>query len=1129
MPSNIQINAQGVALRTDRAISLGNGNFFDLKDGTQVNLQGDLNQLTMTGRGGVDRLKLTGGTSDIDVTSGQAAFRADMQRHPNGQIDVKLDLDRADLRLGQLRHNGTTEQINLQGAALRNGHFQAEASISPEGQLGLQSLDLKGEISAQQAHFNSPEATLQARDMRATFHVTEQNGRGQSQRISLQDVDAKVDHLQLEGRRNEQVTLQNGSITDASFGMQGGNSSSIRVDVPQFSGTLSGHVTQQENGRQSDMSLNQATASGSLQVGQRGVTANVALQQIDTSVDNVGISQNGQRLDVNHASLQGQGDISLGPDGIRADASGRLRANLRDGEINLGRLGRLDLSQGSQADVQLDRAKIGAQGIEDLAARGTVQLGLDDGQIQIGNTGSLDIAANTRADIEVLSSTLGPNLQTGTIEARGRLQGGLDQGSLQIGNDATVDISGSRFDLDLQHIEKTEANALPSLRGDMTLETELQVGLSEALQTRLGADAVKDVNGRVALDLKDVALDPQGNVKIERADVSLQASIGTLSGKVQLDPQALNQPTSNAPSTTNAASETAPVAQLAPSQARIDQPLSIDPAAIAGRIHNGTVDVELPLQETGLENASKVLGVRTIDVAPNTKVIAQLHVEDGKIDYQKSTFKLSKPIEALGLVDVDLKINDEGKMMVGVLGRDINVTNWVLDREQIPRRISSFVDAASSFESSEPTSTKPINIQGTLDQAGEFASLGGLRFEAKGVSLAPGRLQIGDNDYIELDDSNRVNLKGSVDAMTISGQVEANQTYVDLGGSRLDLERGQVRFEAQVKTGLSDTAQLNAPTEINVQLSIPEGHVNELYHERSNGDRFHLQEGSIKDATLQLQHQMQVQNDGTVTMDTEPQIELSVGHFAGRLGNSQVTLHNTDGTPATLQIAGAEATGSLLANDEGVKTTLALSSLDASLQDLDMDVAGQRIVDLDGQLSGNGNLTIDPQSGFALDGQLALTGKVQDARIRMGNDVDLDLSAESQASFDLRTLGMGPNGLTLDADMSVNAGLDRGMIQVGERKPLRFSQGSNLQMNTTLKHDTLGPSMTLNGRLQAKLASGQNLGSIQTSVGTLDATLDDAIADIDLGDVTLRNDGSYQIKDPSIALRLDLSKLSLHQ
>lgn len=1126
MPSNVQIDARGVALRTDRAISLGNGNFFDLKEGTHVNLQGDLNNLTMTGRGGVDRLKLTGGASDIDVTSGQAAFRADMQRHPNGQIDVKLNMERADLRLGQLKHEGTREQIDLQGAALRNGHFQAEASISPEGQLGLKSLDLRGEISAQRADFRNQDAALQARDMRATFHIAEENGQGRSQHINLQDVDAKVDHLQLEGRRGEQVTLQNGSITDAAFGVQSNNSAALRVDVPQFSGTLSGRVTQEEGGRQGEITLDKATASGSLQVGQRGVAAKVSLQELDTSVNNVGISQGGQRLDVAHASLQGQGDINLGPEGLRADASGRLRTTLQDGEVNLGALGRLDLSRGTQADVQLDRAKIGPQGVEDLVASGTLQLGLDDGQISLGPTGSLDIAAGTRADVEVLSSTLGPQLPAGTIEARGRLQGGLDQGTLKLSEDATVDLTGSRFDLDLQHIEKTEADTLPSLRGNMTLETELEVGLSEALQTRLGADAIKDINGRVALDLKDVNINPQGHVNIEGAEVALDASIGSISGKVQLDPQALGLPGTSSPSE---ASNTPPVAQLASSQALIDQPLSIDPAAIAGRIHNGTVDVELPLQEAGIENATRILGVRTLDVAPDTKVIAKLHVEDGKIDYKKSSVRLSKPVEALGLIDMDLEINDEGKIMVGVLGRDINITSWVLDREQIPRRVSSFVDAASSFQSAQPTSTQPLDIQGTLDQAGEFASLGGLRFEAKGVSLAPGRLQIGDNDYIELDASNRVDLKGSAEAMSVSGQVDANQTYVDLGGSRLDLERGQVRFEAQIKTGLSAAGQLNAPTEMNVELSIPEGRVNELYHERDNGDRFHLQEGEIKDATLRLQHQLQVQNDGSIEMETAPQIDLSVGHFSGRLGSSQVTLHNPDGTPARLQIEGAEATGSLQANDQGVKTTLALSDLDASLQDLDLDVAGQSIVDLDGRLTGGGNLTIDPQTGFALDGAFALTGKVQDARIKMGNDVDLDLSAESQASFALRKLGMGPNGLALDADMSVDAGLDRGMLQVGERQPLRFAQGSNLQMSTTLKHDTLGPSMTLNGRLQAKLAPGQRLGSIQTSVGTLDATLDDASADINLGDVTLRPDGSYQIKDPSIALRLDLGKLSLHQ
>ncbi len=1131
LPNNLQIQAEGIALRTDRPISLGGGNLIDLKEGTRVDIRGDLRNATITGRGGIDQLKLEGQGSQLELGSGQVTFRADVQRDNQGKIRADLQIDRADVAMRSLQHQGRGEQLQVEGAGLRNGQIRAQIDIDSSGKPQIGALQVNGELSASSVRLEKEgKVSLVARDLRSNFSLSE-DGRQASQgpdRVSLTNVDATVERLRLQSASGDHVELR-GAVEGANFVQErsGQAASQPYADIPRFQGTVSGKVQRDQDGRKAEIALQEASVSGAVRADARGVTADIQIERVDSSVRDLAVSHGGHTVDIREGSLVGRGGVALGDGGIQADASGRLRGELRDGQIDLGGLGRVDLADGTKADLQLDRAKVGPQGIQDLSAKGTVNLGLDDGRIRLNGLGEIDIARGTKADVEVLSSTLGPRLNEGSFAARGRIQGGLDRGTLRIGDIANVDLQGTRFDLDLKHIEKGPNAALPSLRGDMKLETEMAVGLRQALKTRLGDAAVKDIDGRVSLDLKDVQVDGTGRVNIERAGVQMDAKIGEISGKINLDPQALRLPAAGSAST-NPSPALDGVARLDSSKPVIDQPLAIDPMAIAKRIQNGVVDVELPIQEAGIENTTKLLGLRTLDVAPGTKLIAKLHVEDGRINYEKSSIRLNKPIEALGMFDLNLpRINKDGKVVVGVMGKDINITNWVLGREQLPSRVSNFVDEASSWQKS--AGGGDVDIQRSLDQAGRFASLGGLSFKAQGVSLAPGRLQIGDNDYIEIDGSNRVDIQGNAQNISIKGEIPANQTFVDVGGSRLDIAEGRVRFEADIQTGLSAAGRLNGASQVDVRLAIPKASVNELYHARDNGDHFHLKSGEIEDANLRLQHRFQVQNNGTLQAEEAPNVELSVGRFTGKMGASEITLRNADGTPAKMAIQEAEASGSLRADADGIAATLDLSAVKASLRDLDLDAAGQKIVDLDGSLSGAGRLSLDSRGGFNLNGNFQIDGNVQDARIRMGNHVDLDLSANSQASIALRTLGISPQGLRLDGDLSVDAALDRGSMQVGDHPPLRFDKGSSLRMSSHLKHDEIGPSLTLNGHLHAKLAPGQSLGAVETSRGTLDARLDGGIADINLGDITLQPDGAYKIKDPSIALRLDLSKLSLHQ
>ncbi|MCK6512902.1 hypothetical protein L6R29_23480 [Myxococcota bacterium] len=1147
LPNDILIQAEGIALRTDRPISLGGGNLLDLKEGTRVDLQGDLRHATLTGRGGIDQLKLEGQGSKIDLGSGQIAFRAEMDRDAQGHIRADLQIDRADVAVRSLQHQSRSERLQVEQAGLRNGQIRAQVNIDADGKPQIGSVQLNGELAASSVQLEKEgQVSLAARDLRANVSLTE-DGRQLSQgpdRIRLTGVDATVDRLYVQSAKGDRAEMR-GTIEDASFGQERTSQAAPTpyAEIPRFQGTLSGQLQRDPDGRKAEVTLQEATVSGSVRADARGIAADVQVERVDTSVRDLAVSHGGHSVDIREGSLVGRGDVALGGGGLQADASGRVRGSLRDGKIDLGALGRVDLADGTQADLHVDRAKFGSQGIQDLSAKGTASIGVDDGRIRLNGLGEIDIARGSRADVEVLSSTLGPRLNEGRFEARGRIQGGLDRGTLRLGDIADVDLQGTRFDLDLKHIEKKPNQALPSLRGDMKLETDMAVGLRQALKTRLGETAVKDIEGRVALDLKDVLVDGTGRVNIERAGVQLDAKIGEISGKINLDPQALRLP-STTPSTAHPSAVTTPstahatsaapsaalsnVARLDASKPVIDQPLAIDPMAIAKRIQNGVVDVELPIQEAGIENTTKILGLRTLDVAPDTKLIAKLHVEDGRINYEKSSIRLNKPIEALGMFDLNLpRINKDGKVVVGVMGKDINITNWVLGREQLPSRVSNFVDEAASWQKSSTGGS--VDIQRSLDQAGRFASLGGLSFKAQGVSLAPGRLQIGDNDYIELDGSNRVDLQGNAQQVSIKGELPANKTFVDLGGSRLDIAEGRVRFEADIQTGLSTTGRLDGASQIDVRLAIPKASVNELYHARDNGDHFHLKSGEIQDAQLHLQHRFNVQNDGTLRSKTSPKVDLSVGRFVGKMGASEITLRNSDGTPAKMALQEAQASGSLRADTNGLTAALDLSAVKASLRGLDLDAVGQKIVDLDGSLQGAGRLSLDPRTGFNLDGNFQIDGNVQDARIRMGNHVDLDLSTNSQASIALRKLGFGPQGLRLDGDLTVDAGLDRGSMQVGDRPPLRFEKGSSLRMSSHLKHDDLGPSLTLNGHLHAKLAHGQSLGAVDTSRGTLDASLDGGIADINLGDITLQPDGAYKIKDPSISLRLDLSKLSLHQ
>lgn len=748
---------------------------------------------------------------------------------------------------------------------------------------------------------------------------------------------------------------------------------------------------------------------------------------------------------------------------------------------------------------------------------------LDRTHLDLGVAGNITLAAGTRADFALSSLALGKTLPEGQLQAGGQLKGRIEQGHLQLAGTGRVDLNNADIDLNLKQVEKRAGETMPRLQGDLKLTLDSQINVEPAMLRKAGVTSMTDARGKVALELQGASLQGDGKLSVQRTGLDLQASVGEIRGQIQIPALAsANTPVSGPNTTTSVSTVSSPAVSLQPT---MTQPLSFQPLEVVGRVKQGTVELEIPLHEAGIEKASTVWGVQTLDLQNDTTIRAKLVVNNGQIDFAKSSFQFNKDPSALGLIDVHPHVTADGQIKVKAAGMDLNITDWITGQDRLPANMSDLGKQLTTLAGGSSTASSSTSIDAALAQGRNYAELGNIQLKAEGVALSSGRLSIGDNDYIELGEGNRINLHGTSREMRVQGSVDARDAYVDLGGTVLDLGQGKVNFNASIQTGLSQQGQWNQPAQVQVRLEVPEAHVDRFHLTQPDGKQVELRDGTLQGAVVDMNHRFERTADGQIKrIEQGSQTTMSINGFAGELRNTSLGLQNADDTQATLDVVSAQSQGKFsLAADGRMVLDASFDQLNARLSDLAVSTGVANVQGLDGSLRGGGKLHLDSQRGIRIDGDFTADARIDDGKLALNGLTEVDLARNSRAVVHLTHLDTTQPKPSLEGEIHIDAALDKGRVSLPSGQTLRFESGSKLQMSSRLGQDREGHVAEMTGTIYADL---ERQAFHHQSGGTeVSGELYDGVARIDLGQITVHEDGRYRIRNPNVKIQTDLNLL----
>ncbi len=1091
--SRLRFTGKGVSLRPDRALSLGEGNNINFQPNTKIDVEGNLSRVSVSGRVGINNVALKAGDTAVNLGKGDVDLKATAFYGGDG-LRAGLSLDKLNLDVNRISHsmNDTGGGVDLRNGQVRDGSIAVQVQVDSQGKTTIPFLQTKGEFSAETIRYDDGGRLLEGGNVQfgldARSSLTEagvelgdvkiDNLSGDVYKLSLTDSSGKT--VKLEDARVDGFELTRTKKTDGTFTHDGG--------VKRFEGTIEGDIDYEGMGVTGSTSFERTTAAG-----------NVSFER------------------------------------------GKLTANF-------------EVTEGS----------------------GRTKTVLDRSKVSLGDMGELTIAAGTQADFALASSTIGASMKETQMEANGKLKGRLESGYLKLGGAGQISLDDASIDLDLKSIDKREGETLPRFKGDLKLSVDSDIQLEQGMLRRAGITSVKGAEGKISLDLKDASLNGDGKLRVQRAGVELEASVREISGRIQVPGLAsagkaktytvksgdvlsriarehqstvgefselnnLSNPNqirvgqvlkipgtvaASAPVATTGVAHSPAAEVVAPSVAVkpiVNKPLSFNPIELAGRIQNGTVEMEVPLNEEGIENSTKVLGVKALDLQPDTRLQAKLVVENGTINFAKSSFKFNKDPSAAGLVDVHPRLTSDGQIRVGVLGGSINITDWVTDSERLPSRMSELTKSLAPKSSKTTTTSGSVGLDASLAKGRQFVDIGDISLKAEGVTLASGRLNIGDNDYIELGENNRIDLNGTSRALTVSGSVDAKDAYVDVGGAVMDLGQGKVSFDASIQTGLSTQGTLDKASTVDVSFRVPEAKVDLLQVAPSGGKKVELRDGSVKDLELVMSHRFERDASGEIKrVEDASKTTLTVGSFEGEISNTSLPMKNADGSMGAVDIVSAKSRGNLKVGEDGqLQAQVQIDELDAYVANFNLEAKGSSLKGLDGSLIGAGTLSFDSKSGLLLDGNFRADAKIEDGRLALDSFTDLDLGRNSRANIQLTQLDTTQGKPVVQGDMQIDASLDAGQITLPDGQELRFDPGSKLQLSSQLGRDQSGALATMSGKVYANL--GQQKFKHSSKGAVVSGELHDGVAQIDLGEVTIHEDGRYRILNPEVKMKMDLN------
>ncbi len=1192
----IRFSAEGVALRPDRALSLGAGNSINFKPGTRVDVAGNLNQVQVQGRASVNGVNLSAGSTGISLGDGVVSLRATARRQNDGGVRVDVNLQNLNLDVNRLQQSVGEGGLDIQNATVRNGSVQMRLDVDGQGNTTIPGLRTQGSFAASSLRYNDGSRRLDSDAIRFDLEAQsrlDDSGLGVSD-VRLENARGHVRQFDVESADGQHMNLQDAYVEGASLIRERNAAGDFEHSggIDHFSGTIDGKLNHGGvAGAQGSTQFERTRAEGTLQFDQAGVTGEVQVTEgtgrthtvMDRSNIDLGDYGNvtiaaGSRADFELASAALGRTLKEG----RLEANGRLQGRLEDGQLNIGDHARLDLRE---ADIDLNLRSVDKREGETLPRfEGDLKLSLDSNI-------ELDQNLLRRAGVTSVTDARGKvslDLQGASLNGDGRLE--VNQANVQL--EATVGEISGRIGLPGQlalqepapatTTDPVTSNTAPSEPRTYTVQSGDTLGRIASNHNTTVADLARinsianpdrisvgqelkledtptvtsapiagpeiytvksgDTLGRIASNHNTTVADLARINSIANPDrisvgqeLKLRESTAPASSlrPVARPGQAASTtaPAPAAPTTTaaNAAESTAPMELSLPEvqmNPTMNEPLSFNPIDIAGRIQNGEVEIDLPLNEAGIEEATQVLGVNTLDLEDNTRLQGRLVVEDGQIDFERSSFRFNKPPSAAGLVEVNPHLSDDGKIKLGVAGMNFNITRFVTGSSKLPSNMSDLGQLLGSSESnSASASSSSANIDDHLNTGNQYLELGNIRLKADNVSLAPGRLQIGDNDYIEVGANNRVSIDGNSQSLNITGEIEANDAYVDLGGTVMDLGTGRIGFDATVKTGLSEAGELNQRSSVDVNFRVPEANVERLQVSQPDGRQVELRNGSIQGAVVSMSHSFERGENGEIQyLEDAAKNSLSIDSFAGELRNTSIGLVNEDGTPGSVDIVSAQSQGSFqMPSDGPTQLSLTLDHLDARVSDLNIATGATHIQGLDGRLTGSGTIRLDSDKGIALDGNFRAEARMDDGRMALNGVTDLDLGRDSRATLNLTELNTMGERPKLQGDLEIEADLDSGEISLPDGQTFRFEEGSKLQLSTQLGQDQDGHVARMNGTIFADL--GRQEFHHSQGGAEISGELQDGTARIDLGDITVHEDGRYRIVNPEVRVNMDLNLL----
>ncbi len=296
--------------------------------------------------------------------------------------------------------------------------------------------------------------------------------------------------------------------------------------------------------------------------------------------------------------------------------------------------------------------------------------------------------------------------------------------------------------------------------------------------------------------------------------------------------------------------------------------VELKPMEMLGNLHSGNVYVDMPLD-------SSLVKSRAIGIADDAKVRVRFAVKDGEIDFKNSKVELDG-VRALGLFKIrGAYFNKKGKLKIDMTGPDINISKAVVGESRVPRSMNQFSQALERKHGSK-RSSGANGDSGTRAASGSSNTLDkfeGLQFRAEGVALQPNKdLSLGEGNSLSFKPGTRVDLKGDLHNVELSGRVDLNHFNLNSNGTGVELDKGSVDFQATAHR--SDSGVINADVHLkNLNLDAPS-----ISHSLGNNEGVHIRDAKIADGEIHAR----------VTVGADGKAALPELHTKGRVSAGSV-------------------------------------------------------------------------------------------------------------------------------------------------------------------------------------------------------------------------------------------------